>query len=1690
MTEDTFVEPLVDSHRPASGTSQDISHVLMSVFKEVYNKDIIEEGIQLSNLIKTNVGKNIYHDKYVKELQQARCEYEQCIKMADMMEDHICKGRAQAAAKESRECERMMADVDGCDYAVFPVKSTFCWCVDDDILKRNNLISPGDYLPAEKPRIRAPAPVKSSFAKPTISFAIRTNRESQDHGPQKTLLEMNELDDSLTCESSSELQQTKKIPKMAIPKPNWFGQPSARSISEGWEKLQKFKKRQNFLLDRRVCPPNAQQCRKSLGSSIVIVKKDQEKKTPDNQSSLDELSQVFQAIPQVMFFTEYNNGGVYESTLELKNVTYTSRHVRIIPPTTPYFSIGLGRFPSDGGIVAPGMSCEYTLRFAPDSLGDFRDFLVVETESEHLFVVPIEARRPSPVLTLPRVLNCGYCLVGGVKFLEFTCQNVGLSAGTFYIIPKDKWPAPNLRSLSTTYFSEKSPFAVGPCVFSLQPGEAIVLEVVFFPTTVEHCCQAFTIICDNCQVKDVSIEGESQLVGVELVSICGENEPLTPGEMHDLTAEHFVRFSKCHPHIEQQKRLVIRNNVHLELPFHWQIMKPNLRPLLPGETHELSHIQFHPDTNDVYHMNPPMGLLAPCQEHEFLLTYCPKELKDYHSVFHLVLRDIPLMPLEPNDNSVLHPVHSGSKLNNVIIMEIEVKGSTEPYRVLLEPYGVIIPGEIFISIATRKQFQMWNHSKTFILFQWETLNINSHVIEVEPSAGRIEENECFDFDVVVTGGKPDKLETNLVCNIQHRHEPVKLPIEVSFKGPAVKLSVPCVDFGLVRLGDEAQTTLSLTNTTPLEASWMFKEKINNKQDHKDTQAAKQQVVVEPGTGVLPPFASCSVALHLNVDFCQTFETEMELIVENGTTSPVWIQAVVQSPQVCFLNCKLVFSDLYLGVPSKGIVTLFNQTLLPSHFSWKEQLQGKQASLCTATFDPPSGILGPNATMNIAVNLSSHTDLKLTEVAAICEVQGMNSPLVLQIVGSQSKKLSVSYSLPGACHRGNSDSPSAPIIDFGKDVILKTEVTKQFLMTNDSAIPAAFTIKPEFFTCNFAMANSLLEKRLTYLKNPLFAEQVKKVEAKAHEEFVTGLLAHGNGAAFVVQPDSGQLGPFETKTVDVTAFCDMWGEYRDHLICKVGDLEPKYVTMQMTVKGCPLYFPVIGPRPDDQCLGPTMHFGTQLSGGDTVSQLLRINNPTMFDIRVDWEIYNIEENDHKLIELVMTYGDHFPLKDDDGNELLKGTFSVFNEDDPTEWEKNRTLVGTSVSLQSGTNGKEREFVDEEEGRLCPAKKNLISVHVRPHIGSLSDSPFSIIPQQIVIPAKSTGCIHVSFTPFNLSECQRESRCVGVAYGFLNLDSEKAVCIPGKVRRDLALDLQPVKLDLLGTIKPAALLVQIEEDSEMLEFNASAGDLLRVESDNEVVVSEFSIAQCFQLRNLKETPLCFKLETQPPFSVEKPHSGVRTSTNGLDQSLVLYPQNSMQVKVAFHCSLSLLDLLNQTEEDLSLAVTLIHTETGRKKLRLQQNLLIQHSNNNLQKVPLCAYLELPILSLCTDCLNFGFCNIGLKQTREISLFCRGSSTSWKSLIKSDEGDPEVFEVAPDSGFFQSRDIVRTSSSQFLQISFTPSKEKEFTALLVIDSPLVTTPLTLPLVGMGSFDEDYISTYFLSDKTADDEMLFGEL
>ncbi len=50
-----------------------------------------------------------------------------------------------------------------------------------------------------------------------------------------------------------------------------------------------------------------------------------------------------------------------------------------------------------------------------------------------------------------------------------------------------------------------------------------------------------------------------------------------------------------------------------------------------------------------------------------------------------------------------------------------------------------------------------------------------------------------------------------------------------------------------------------------------------------------------------------------------------------------------------------------------------------------------------------------------------------------------------------------------------------------------------------------------------------------------------------------MLKSGHGLALSVTPSSGILGPFEILEVQVTVFSDMWGEYKDTLLCKVSDI---------------------------------------------------------------------------------------------------------------------------------------------------------------------------------------------------------------------------------------------------------------------------------------------------------------------------------------------------------------------------------------------------------------------------------------------------------------------------------------------------------------------------------------------------------
>lgn len=80
-----------------------------------------------------------------------------------------------------------------------------------------------------------------------------------------------------------------------------------------------------------------------------------------------------------------------------------------------YFPLS-GQFPGDQGLVAPGMSCHYTIRFSPDSLADYDDEIIVQTQASEPIVVQLHGRRPPPILT------CKW-----LSFIEYANYNLSLN---------------------------------------------------------------------------------------------------------------------------------------------------------------------------------------------------------------------------------------------------------------------------------------------------------------------------------------------------------------------------------------------------------------------------------------------------------------------------------------------------------------------------------------------------------------------------------------------------------------------------------------------------------------------------------------------------------------------------------------------------------------------------------------------------------------------------------------------------------------------------------------------------------------------------------------------------------------------------------------------------------------------------------------------------------------------------------------------------------------------------------------------------------------------------------------------------------------------------------------------------------------------------------------------------------------
>ncbi|XP_032717094.1 deleted in lung and esophageal cancer protein 1 isoform X6 [Lontra canadensis] len=1666
-------EPQLLSLRPTSLRTQDISHLLTSVFRNLYTNEVIGEDL-CASLIKARGSEDARHEEFVDELQRIREVYKQRLDEVEMLERHIIQARARALAENERITQMAQVHVLDTFVKMPPAKTMFRWCVDSELLQKHHLISPDDYYSDIVPFCSAPKGISMpGCSKLTFSCEKRSV-------PKKNLMKKLEASCKMLTKSEDELDYTvdsltgdlcskakRKAVKKAGPPKNkkWMSHLHVPQRELERLLLARMESRNHFLKNPRFFPPNTPYG----GKSLLFPPKKPVLAGDLEQSCAD--TPVFLAKPSVGFFTDYEIGPVYEMVISLQNTTATSRYLRVLPPSTPYFALGLGMFPGKGGMVAPGMTCQFIVQFFPDCLGDFDDFILVETQSAHTLLIPLQARRAPPVLTLSPVLDCGYCLIGGMKITRFVCKNVGFSVGKFCVMPKKSWPPPSFR-------------------------------VLFLPTNLEKAEQTFIIVCDNCQIKELVTVGIGQLVALDLIYISGEESHPEPGELTDLTAQHFIRFEPENLQSTAKKQLIIRNATHVELAFHWQIMKPNLQPRMPGESYSLESLKYHPDRETAFSVLPDRGLLSPHADHEFILTFSPHEPRDFHSVLQMVLEEVP----EPVNLDLENQKDSSCSVDDVIVLEIEVKGSVEPFQVLLEPYALIIPGENYIGINVKKNFKMWNNSKSPIRYLWGKIS-DCHIIEVEPCMGTIEPSEVEDFELSFTGGVPGPTSQDLLCEIQNSPLPVVLHIEAAFKGPALVISVSALQFGLLRLGQKATDSIQIQNVSQLLATWCMKESLVCLQERGEDVSPFD---IEPSSGQIHPLGECRVTITLEAKQCQRLQTVLELEVVNGAWSYLPVYAEVQEPHVYLQSSHMEVMNLYLGVPTKTTITLINGTLLPTRFHWGKLL-GRQASVCTAKISPRRGTLGPSEERQLNLELTAHTQEELTDLAFPCTVSGMKEPLVLGISG---KPQGLQVAIATSVEDSDSSVPSTELcpdrleelhLDFGSTVPLRTRVSCRLILTNHSPIQTPFNLQFEYFG---SPQNSLTQKASLPDMPPalLKTSQIREHLAKREQlNFMESMLSHGKGAAFFPHISQGMLGAHQQLSIDITGYANMWGEYWDNLICTVGDLPPAVIPVHMAVVGCPISSQRTTYYTTDQLQKePIIRFGTRVSGGDTVTRILRMNNSSPCDIRLDWETYMPEDREDRLVELLVFYGPPFPLRDQAGNDLLC----------PETPESSSPFLSPSPS---NTSDSSHEASQTAKDRSCVSNRvsqKLISVILREHDGVPADHLYCISPKQVVVPAGGSSTISISFTPMVLGpDVLHKVECVGYALGFMSLDDEVERELPGRRCRLQDFAAGPLRLDLCSYVRPAQLSMELDYGGGV-EFWHQASDLIP-EQPCTGVLSEVVTTHHVKLSNTTEIPQYFRLLVSRPFSVSQEGAsrsrrapgrgrGGEEEQAAASKQLVLYPRENMLVNVSFSLSLELLSYQKLPADQMLPGVDIQQHASGEKEMVFTQNLLLEHANQTTQVVPLRATVAVPELQLSTSWVDFGTCFVNEGRVQEVYLMnLSGCRSYWAVLMGQQEPDKDAaaFRVSPNSGLLEARLVNGPPNTVTLQVFFTaryqplpafPQARAPFLtsasdphlhrssmlyeSTLVVEGMLGEKACTLRLRGQGSYDEKYMSPHQL--------------
>ncbi|KAL5499826.1 hypothetical protein EMCRGX_G011289 [Ephydatia muelleri] len=985
-------EPLLRVERPSSPSSQSTAHVISACFNDLLARKPLDAK-EINNMIVSRKGESEYHDRYVESLKEVNDKYEHRIENLKALEQHLLQAKAKALAAEEKIIATRAETFSHIGMIGLPQEQCLLsQFLNEDLLAQYDLLIPSQYHPKIHLPQSPPKKTYPNYLKPTVTFnmhatvPIDVQQLACANDNSQSRLETQLRKDCIAEAENRTMKSQGRVGSV----------PTARSSN------------------RRASTATSTGQLKTLKQPSCT--------DPANANNQSDRSSFFVAEPHEILFTNYQAGKTYELSLVLRNVSTTSQQLRIVPPHTSYFSICIDHFPNAEGFIAPGMHCSYKVRFTPESLADYDDHIKVVMHTGASMSVPLKGMRPAPILSLPCILDCGFCFTGSVKTISIECSNNGGVGHFHFHVPKTEHAADN-ESLSL----QIGAFIITPLMFHLSPGDATQIQLSFSPVHEGEHMEDLNLVYDNCYVQCIQLRGIAEHLDIrclltrlslahEIAAFkddkVGEENFFSEGSSEtEGNLEHpVIIFDPTNPGQPVFKTAIMENFSDVDVQFQWRFYRPRTE-LLPsslsqsGGSQELLPVSSTIESKcSAFSVKPQHGTCKARERKIFVFSFLSDKAGEYEDLAHLLVFNIPELCLKASLIKGAQLLSNGQ----FSAISIQLHGCNEYYALEFTPSVISILEGVPFGAEVRKQFKISNPNNSIVEYSWNSYTDNvMGRVTVDPFLRINSAWQCHSFTVI------------FLCH--------------------------CI----LKSTSSLLLYLPIRSETKAALQYELRQKFINSLD-KDYMDCACLSFAAP-RGELQPYGKVSVTVECKPEEIGRLRSQLEILVGQKAVRCLEVRAEVQRPIVHLQNCLVHEPRAYIQTEVVKEVVLINETFIPTQFTWSSQLLGQSSKYCELQISPPTGRIGSHESLSLSLTAKWSTEGVHPEAIATCIIQGMEKPLFL-CISAEVFGISVHYSV----NDGTTESQSL-CLDFGSNNPLRKASTMFLKVNNTSAIQTSLSL---------------------------------------------------------------------------------------------------------------------------------------------------------------------------------------------------------------------------------------------------------------------------------------------------------------------------------------------------------------------------------------------------------------------------------------------------------------------------------------------------------------------------------------------------------------------------------------------------------------------------------------------------------